>query len=51
MRISVFGSGYVGLVAAVCFADVGNDVICVDVDEEKIKFDKKYKCRIEMKTG
>lgn len=37
MRVSVFGSGYVGLVAAVCFADVGNDVICVDVDEEKIK--------------
>jgi len=37
MRVSVFGSGYVGLVAAVCFADVGNDVICVDIDEEKIK--------------
>lgn len=37
MRISVFGSGYVGLVAAACFADVGNDVISVDIDEEKIK--------------
>ncbi len=37
MRVSVVGSGYVGLVAAVCFADVGNDVICVDVDEDKIK--------------
>ncbi len=37
MRVSVFGSGYVGLVAAVCFADVGNDVICVDIDENKIK--------------
>ena len=36
MRVSVFGSGYVGLVAAVCFADVGNDVICVDIDENKI---------------
>jgi UDPglucose 6-dehydrogenase len=41
MRISVFGSGYVGLVAAVCFADVGNDVICVDVDEGKINKLKK----------
>jgi len=41
MRVSVFGSGYVGLVAAVCFADVGNDVICVDVDEEKIELLKK----------
>jgi UDPglucose 6-dehydrogenase len=37
MRVSVFGSGYVGLVAAVCFAEVGNDVICVDIDEDKIK--------------
>jgi len=36
MRISVFGTGYVGLVAAACFADKGNDVVCVDVDEKKI---------------
>jgi len=36
MRVSVFGSGYVGLVAAACFADVGNDVISVDIDEKKI---------------
>lgn len=36
MQISVFGSGYVGLVAGACFADIGNDVICVDVDKGKI---------------
>ena len=36
MRIAVIGSGYVGLVAATCFADSGNDVICVDIDEKKI---------------
>ena len=36
MKISVFGSGYVGLVAAACFADAGNRVICADVDEQKI---------------
>jgi UDPglucose 6-dehydrogenase len=36
MRIAVVGSGYVGLVAGVCFADSGHAVICADVDEEKI---------------
>ncbi|MEK7990360.1 MAG: UDP-glucose/GDP-mannose dehydrogenase family protein [Thiotrichaceae bacterium] len=35
MRITVFGSGYVGLVTGVCLAEVGNHVICVDVDENK----------------
>ena len=37
MKIVVAGTGYVGLVAGVCFAEMGNDVICVDVDEEKVK--------------
>ncbi len=37
MRISVFGSGYVGLVTGVCLADLGNEVICADVDEDKVK--------------
>ena len=36
MRICVMGSGYVGLVVGTCFADNGNDVVCVDVDESKI---------------
>ena len=36
MKVGVIGSGYVGLVAAACFAEMGNDVICVDVDENKI---------------
>ncbi|ROH89210.1 hypothetical protein ED208_09545, partial [Stagnimonas aquatica] len=36
MNITIFGSGYVGLVTAVCFAEVGNDVLCVDVDERKV---------------
>lgn len=36
MNISVFGSGYVGLVVAACFAEVGNDVLCMDVDEKRI---------------
>ena len=33
----MFGSGYVGLVTGVCFADHGNDVICVDIDKKKIE--------------
>lgn len=37
MRITVFGSGYVGLVQATVFAQVGNDVLCMDVDKERIQ--------------
>lgn len=37
MRICVVGTGYVGLVAGTCFAECGNDVICVDVVPEKIE--------------
>lgn len=37
MRITIFGSGYVGLVSGACFADFGNDVLCVDVDASKIE--------------
>jgi UDPglucose 6-dehydrogenase len=37
MRIAVIGSGYVGLVAAACFAELGHDVTCVDKDEYKIE--------------
>ncbi|MBI5657196.1 MAG: UDP-glucose/GDP-mannose dehydrogenase family protein, partial [Geobacter sp.] len=37
MKISVFGAGYVGLVAAACFAESGNTVITVDVDQAKIE--------------
>lgn len=36
MKITVFGSGYVGLVTGACLADVGNQVMCMDVDQRKI---------------
>ena len=37
MKITVIGTGYVGLVSGTCLADVGNDVLCLDVDAEKIR--------------
>ena len=37
MKITVVGTGYVGLVSGTCLAEVGNDVVCVDVDPEKIR--------------
>lgn len=36
MKVTVFGSGYVGLVTGACLADAGNHVICVDIDEKKV---------------
>ncbi|MFO1310846.1 MAG: UDP-glucose/GDP-mannose dehydrogenase family protein [Burkholderiales bacterium] len=36
MKITMIGTGYVGLVTGTCFAEVGNDVLCLDVDESKI---------------
>ena len=40
MKISVAGTGYVGLVAGVCFAEKGHNVVCVDVDENKVEMMK-----------
>ena len=36
MKLCMIGTGYVGLVSGVCFADIGNQVICVDKDKNKI---------------
>ena len=36
MRLTIFGSGYVGLVTGACMAEVGNHVVCVDIDQTKI---------------
>ena len=37
MKIAVVGTGYVGLVTGTCFAETGNEVTCVDIDEGKVK--------------
>jgi UDPglucose 6-dehydrogenase len=37
MKVGIIGSGYVGLVAAACFSEMGNDIVCVDVDQSKIE--------------
>jgi UDPglucose 6-dehydrogenase len=36
MKVAIVGSGYVGLVAGACLAEVGNDVVCADIDEAKV---------------
>ncbi len=41
MKISIVGTGYVGLVSGTCFADVGVNVTCVDVNEKKNRTVKK----------
>src|ERR1700722_3823712 len=37
MKIAVIGTGYVGLVSGTCFAETGNDVVCVDIDKTKVE--------------
>jgi UDP-glucose 6-dehydrogenase len=38
MKITIFGAGYVGLITGVCFADIGHQVICVDINADKINY-------------
>ena len=44
MDVTIFGSGYVGLVTATCFADAGNDVVCVDVDAQRVETLRRGEC-------
>ena len=36
MKLTIIGAGYVGLVTASCFSDIGHDVSCLDIDKKKI---------------
>ena len=46
MRMAMVGTGYVGLVTGVCFANAGNDVACVDIDEGKVERLRAGECPI-----
>ena len=46
MKIAVIGTGYVGLVTGTCFAETGNDVICVDIDANKVEKDAQWEVPI-----
>ena len=46
MKLSVIGTGYVGLVTGTCFAEMGNEVTCIDIDEAKVQKMKEGKCPI-----
>ena len=37
MKITVVGTGYVGLVTGTCLAETGNDVLCIDIDADKVE--------------
>jgi len=39
MRVTIFGTGYVGLVTGTCLAEVGHDVVCVDIDAHHVVAD------------
>ena len=49
MNITVIGAGYVGLVTGTCLADVGNNILCLDLDKEKISSLKDGK--FHLRTG
>lgn len=46
MKITIFGAGYVGLVTATCFAELGNQVLCVDTNQDRIKRLQNGECPI-----
>ncbi|MCB0738570.1 MAG: UDP-glucose/GDP-mannose dehydrogenase family protein, partial [Bacteroidetes bacterium] len=46
MQIAVVGTGYVGLVTGTCFAEMGNNVFCIDIDERKVEMMKNGKIPI-----
>ena len=45
MRVTIFGTGYVGLVTGTCLAEVGHHVVCVDIDTAKIEEIGRASCR------
>ena len=50
MNITVVGTGYVGLIAGTCLADLGNDVVCLDIDEKKIEIEIPFNAPIDRES-
>ncbi|MFN4217070.1 MAG: 3-hydroxyacyl-CoA dehydrogenase NAD-binding domain-containing protein, partial [Brevinematales bacterium] len=46
MRIGIIGTGYVGIVSGVCFAEMGHDVVCFDIDQKKLALYRQGKSAI-----
>ncbi len=51
MRIAIIGTGYVGLVTGTCLAETGNTVVCVDINEEKVKNIFTYLSKVNKKIN
>ena len=43
MKIAVIGTGYVGLVTGTCLAETGNEVLCIDIDADKVQKNAKWR--------
>jgi len=50
MKITVIGTGYVGLVTGTCLAEAGNDVLCIDIDKAMWQKCKMVKCLFMSRT-
>ena len=51
MKVTIYGSGYVGLVTGTCLAEVGNDVLCVDIDARKTESELSWRPSETFETG
>ena len=51
MKIAVIGTGYVGLVTGTCFAETGNEVVCVDIDADNFFKSRQYSGEVSVENN